>query len=351
MSRKTIPFFRAAPSLLLTLAAGAFPGWSPPLPAAPPADAPSTPATKVKINSNFWELNGKRANPGSRAEGLLLNVRMANAVFEDRNPATCPKGFDPEKNTDLFTSKVPDYVAHGVRAFTISLQGASPGYEKALNSAYEADGSLRPAYMARAARAIEACDRAGAVVILSCLSADQDQVLKDAEAVKKAVTGTASWIKDRGYTNVVLEVASDFISKGYDHASIRDPVAMAELIQAAKKAAPDLLVSASGGGGGRADRRILTAADFILLHFNNVPSERAMEKVAAASKVSKAIVVNEDSKTGEEGARALEAAVDSFASWGYSNPKRNQDYPFKFEGAADDPPVYAKFKELTTPEK
>ena len=48
-----------------------------------------------------------------------MNVRMVNAVFEDRNRPD----FDPEANTDEFIAQIPDYVAHGVRAFTLCLQG------------------------------------------------------------------------------------------------------------------------------------------------------------------------------------------------------------------------------------
>ena len=37
-----------------------------------------------------------------------------------------------------------------------------PGYEGALNSAFEPDGSLRDSYLRRVRRVIEACDRHGA---------------------------------------------------------------------------------------------------------------------------------------------------------------------------------------------
>jgi hypothetical protein len=307
------------------------------------------PQTTVKLRSGFWELNGKRTYAGSEAEGLLLNVRMVNATFEDRNPATCPKDFDPEKNTARFIDKLPDYVAHGVSAFTLSLQGGSPGYKGALNSAYERDGSLRPEYMARVARAIEACDRAGAAVILSCFYQEQDQVLENAGAVRRAVENTVDWLRARGYSNVILEIANEHPHPGFNHELIRDPDGVAGLVRFAREAAPGLLVSASGLGNGRLDHTVQSAASFILLHFNDTPVDAIQARVAAARKISKAIVCNEDRKTGAEGARALEAAVNAFASWGYMNRERNQCHPFRFEGAADDPVVYAKMKELTTP--
>jgi hypothetical protein len=72
--------------------------------------------TRVTIENGQWHINGRVTYPGTRAEGLLMNVRMVNAVFEDRRRAE----FDPEANTDRFLARMPDYAAHGVRAFTSS---------------------------------------------------------------------------------------------------------------------------------------------------------------------------------------------------------------------------------------
>ena len=80
-----------------------------------------TSRTRVSIRNGRWFLNDEVTYRGTKAEGLLMNVRMVNAVFEDRNRPD----FDPEANTDEFIAQIPDYVAHGVRAFTICLQGGS----------------------------------------------------------------------------------------------------------------------------------------------------------------------------------------------------------------------------------
>src|SRR5262249_28840074 len=94
--------------------------------------SPVKPQTKEAIVNGKWHLNGKVTYPGAKAEGLLMNVRMVNAIFEDQKR---PK-FDPEANTDRFLARIPDYAAHGVRTFTICLQGGMPGYEGAVNSAF-----------------------------------------------------------------------------------------------------------------------------------------------------------------------------------------------------------------------
>jgi hypothetical protein len=67
-----------------------------------------------------------------RIEGLLLNSRMVNGVFDDLNPQTrClwdyPNGpWDPQRNTREFVAAVPEWRQHGLLGFTINLQGGSP---------------------------------------------------------------------------------------------------------------------------------------------------------------------------------------------------------------------------------
>ena len=306
-------------------------------------------ATRIELDDKSWKINGELTYKGSWAEGLLLNVSMVNSTFEDRNPKTRPPGFDPDKNTEKFIARIPEYVSHGVLAFTLNLQGGSPGYSGALNSAFEPDGELRPQSLKRVERVVEACDRAGAGVILGCFHHEQDQVLEDAAAVMRAVAATASWIKKKRYTNVLLEIANEYPGPDFDHEVIQSIDGIRPLILLARQTPPGLLVSASGTGNGRSNHLVGMEADFILIHLDRVEEDDILRRVAAADKISKAIVCNRDARTGEEGASALEATVNALASWGYSNLKQNQHHPFKFEGVADDPVVYAKLKELTTP--
>ena len=130
---------------------------------------------RVAIVDGKWQIGGEVTHRGSRAEGLLMNVRMVNATFEDTNDATRPAGFDVEANTAAFIEQIPEYVAHGVRAFTLNLQGGMPNYQGAVNSAFEPDGSLRDPYLTRVRRVIDACAQHGAAVILGCYYQQQDQ--------------------------------------------------------------------------------------------------------------------------------------------------------------------------------
>jgi len=221
-------------------------------------------STTVSIAGSKWRLGGEVTYRGTKAEGLLMNARMVNAVFEDRGRPD----FDAEANTESFIARIPDYVAHGVRAFTLSLQGGDPDYEGAVNSAFDPDGSLRPAYLARVQRVVEASDRHGAVVILGCTYQRQDQILRDDRALRAGVANIARWIAANGFRNVVLEIANEFGHKGFDHRLLKTAAGQVELIRLANamggtprtawvcpraiwRASPTACCAA---GGGRTDR-------------------------------------------------------------------------------------------------
>ena len=302
------------------------------------------PRTRVSIRNGRWHLNDAITYRGAPAEGLLMNVRMVNAVFEDLNRSD----FDPEANADEFIAHVPEYVAQGVRAFTLCLQGGMPGYEGALNSAFRPDGSLRESYLRRVQRVIEACDRHGVVAILGCYYQRQDQVLTSDEAVRAGVVNAAKWIAQRGFTNVMMEIANEFGHGGFDHRLLRTAEGIAELIDLAKATSPGLLVSASGLGNGRLPERVARASDFLLIHFNNTPLEEIGARIGALTKFDKPIVFNEDDKVGDEGAKAAGVSVVHGASWGFMHVEVNQRFPFRFQGAADDPVVYAAIRRVTS---
>ncbi len=313
--------------------------------AASPQTPPAAGETRVSIVDGKWYINGDVTYPGTKAEGLLMNVRMVNATFEDRGRPE----FDVEANTAAFLAEVPDYAAHGVRAFTLCLQGGMPGYEGAVNSAFAPNGSLRQDYLQRIRRVIDACDRQGIVVILGCYYQRQSAILRDEKAVRTGLVNVVKWIRDSKLTNVVLETANEYPHGGFVHDVVRSPEGQADLLRLAKRTWPQLLVSASGYGDGKSHSQVIEAADFLLIHFNGTPVEKIPERIAALRKFGKPIACNEDDKTGRTAAKAAELCVENGASWGLMLKQINQYQPFAFHGAADDPLVYATLKELTTP--
>ena len=301
-------------------------------------------AARVVIRDGRWLINQRPTNPGSATEGLLMNVRMVNATFEDRGKPD----FDSQANTDRFIAHIPDYAAQGVNAFTLCLQGGMPGYEGAVNSAFEPDGSLRPAYLARVERVIRACDRHGVAIILGLYYQRQSAILRDETAVRAGVVNAASWVRERGFENVLLEIANEYPHKGFVHPLIRDAKGQASLIRLAKETAPGLLVSASGYGDGKVHAEVAEAADFLLPHWNGTPVERIPARVKELKRFGKPVVCNEDDKTGSNAVAAMRASIGSGAGYGLMLNKHNQTFPFRFDGAADDAVFYAELRKLTS---
>ncbi len=314
--------------------------------------------TKVSIDGTRWLINEKVINQDSPAEGLLMNVRMVNSIFEDDSQKIKEyySNFDPEENTNKFIERIPEYVEQGVNAFTICLQGGLPGYEGAINSAFNADGTLRDSYVNRAASVIKAADANGAVIILSCFYQRQhshERALVGKEAIKQAVVNVVQWISSNGFTNVVLEISNEYAHGGFrnwiDGDWLRSVDGQVELILLAKKENPNLLVTTSGMGSGTVEEPIIKVSDFLLIHYNNTPLSNIAEKVNQLKGYSKPIVCNEDDKIGHTGAMAAFLSVKAGAGWGLMHAPKNQAAPFEFEGANDDTDVYEMISLLTQP--
>ena len=316
--------------------------------------------THVSIIENKWYFNDQIINPGSPAEGLLMNVRMVNTTFEDRAQSKelelVMPGFNPEDNTNDFISKIPEYVASGVNAFTISLQGGYPLYEGAINTAFNSDGSLRENYLDRMERVIRACDDNNAAVIFSLFYQRQHShysALPGKDSIMKALENAVHWIKEKRFTNVVLEVTNEYDLSPFrnwiDGEWFMSEEGQIELMDRARQIYPELLISTSAEGNGLYHESLANTADFILIHFNVVDLEDIPVRINDLKKYNKPIVCNEDPKLGKKGAIAQALSVINGCGWGYMNNVVNQYIPFEFQGIEDDPEVYKMFKNLTTP--
>jgi hypothetical protein len=302
------------------------------------------PSTKLTITGSKWHLNGQPTYQGTAIEGQLLNVRMVNCIFEDETRAD----FDPNSNTQRFIAAIPKYASCGVKLFTVGLQGGLPGYEGAVNTAFEPDGSLKTGYMQRLGRVIEACDAEGVAVLVSLFYQRQDQHLQDEQAIRQAVSEAAAWLVQTGYANCAIEVANEFGHKGFTHAILRDPEGIAGLIRLAQgRVSGKIPVSASSLGNGRVPKEVAEAGDFVAPHFNDTPVELYAERIAALKPYGKPVLCNEDDKIGADGVAALRAAVTAGCSWGYMHVQHNQAYPFHYDGSGDDPQVYEEMRRLS----
>lgn len=296
--------------------------------------------TEVAIVGNAFHINGRptyegRVWQGHKIEGLLMNSRMVQGIFDDLNPETAGKWaypdtgkWDAERNTREFVAAMPAWREHGLLAFTINLQGGSPqGYSQDQpwhNSAIAPQGELRPEYMERLERIIDRADELGMVVILGLFYFGQDERLEDEAAVKRAVDRTIDWVFDHNYRNVLVEVNNECNIR-YEHA-ILQPDRVHELIERAKARTKDgrrLLVGTSYGGGTIPKENVVRSSNFLLLHGNGVKEpQRIAEMVRQSRKVAgyrpMPILFNEDDHFDfDQPDYNLRAAVSEYASWGY----------------------------------
>lgn len=310
----------------------------------PPASAGKARKTSVRIQADRFLINGRPTYEGRTfgkhsVEGLLLNSRMVQGLFDDRNPETVARWaypdtgrWDPERNTREFLAAMPEWRRHGLLAFTLNLQGGNPeGYSRDQpwhNSAIEADGSLRADYLNRLERILTRADELGMVAILGIFYFGQDQRLTNEAAVLKAVDNTVDWITGRRYGNVLIEVNNE-CNVRYDHPILK-PERVHELIERVRARSRarglPLLVSTSYGGGAIPRENVVRSADFLLLHGNGVGQpDRIREMVrktrAVAGYRPMPILFNEDDHFDfDKPDFNFLAAVSEYASWGYFDP-------------------------------
>ncbi len=308
--------------------------------------------TEVSIVGDAFHINGQptyagRTWQGHKIEGLLLNSRMVQGIFDDLNPETVSRWaypdtgrWDAERNTREFIDAMPSWRRHGLLAFTICLQGGSPqGYSREQpwhNSAINADGSLRPDYLARLARILDRADELGMVAIVGIFYFGQDQRLADEAAVKRAVDNTVDWVLDRGYRNVIIEVNNESNVR-YDHAILQPPRVheLIEQVQQRARSGRRLLVGTSYGGGTIPKENVVRSSDFLLIHGNGVKQPaRIREMVRQCREVPGyrplPILFNEDDHFDfDQADYNFKAALSEHASWGYF------DYRMADEGFDD----------------
>ena len=328
--------------------------------------------TAVSIQGEAWLINDKLTYAGQsfqdwRIEGLLLNSRMVNAIFDDENEHTrflwCypdTNRWDPARNTQECLAAMPAYRAHGLLGMTLNLQGGAPsGYYREPefraylaargvaitdeqlwagvpsplsqpwhNSAFDATGQLKQPYLDRLTQILDQADELGMVIILGLFYQGQDERLRDEAAVRHAVDAACQWVLAHGYTNVVIEINNECNTR-YEH-TILQPAQVHELIAQAKAITNNgrrLLVGTSYGGGGWIPSAAVAAvSDFLLVHGNGITDPREIANVvdrtrALATYTPKPILFNEDDHFDfDQPANNFTAALSRYASWGYFDP-------------------------------
>ncbi len=297
-------------------------------------------ATRVDVSGESFVVNGKLTYsdiPGShgRAHGLLMNARFIQGIFDDRAHRERfarfgMETYDPEANTDALIAALPQWYEHGLRAFTVGLQGGGPCFTirdlcSIDNNPFGEDGrSFDPSYEGRLDRLIQAADRLGMLVIVSYLYQGQALRLRDGRAVRNAIDTASAVLRNGGYTNVIVEVANEHtVGRFANHPLVSTKEGAAYLVDRTREKT-EMPVGCSGGGG-EASREVNEAADIILIHGNGCTRQQLYNtiKKARAWGMDKPIVCNEDSQCVGQ----LAVTYPNYASWGYYNNMTKQEPP------------------------
>ena len=314
--------------------------------------------TSVSIKGEKFYINGKPTYENREwkevsIEGLLMNARLVQGIFDDSNPKTV-NGFkypdtgiwDPDRNTREFVDAMSSWKNHGLLAFTLNMQGGSPlgyGNKGWKNTAYQKNGELKKAYIDRLKLILDEADRLEMVVILSYFYFGQDQHLENEEAVINAVDNITSWVLKKNYQNVIIELNNE-CNINYDHA-ILQPERVHELIDRVaqtKYRGRRLLVSTSYGGGTLPKENVVSSSDFILLHGNGMSDPARIPKLVEATRnvsgyTPKPILFNEDDHFDfDKPSNNFVEALKSYASWGYFDYRMGNE---SFENGFQSVPV------------
>ncbi len=315
---------------------------------------PSIRQTVVSLQGEDFCVNGCLTyagvyHAGWRIEGLLLNSRMVQGIFDDANADTqslwnYPDGpWDAARNTQAFIRNMPAWQAHGLNAFTLNLQGGSPfGYSREqpwINSAFTASGTLQPAYFTRLSQILDRADELGLVVILGLFYFGQFAHFTSERHIVHAVDNAVDWILAQGYTHVLIEIGNevDIVRTPYGYgASIVAAQRCHELIQRVqsrsmgkvRSPAGRLLVSTSLKGNSVPAANLMAQADFLLLHGNGVEDPDRIADMVRACRQAPAyrgqpILFNEDDHYRfQDPWNNMRAALSQHAGWGFFDYRR-----------------------------
>lgn len=292
--------------------------------------------TEIHIEGTRFFINGKPTYEGviyrgKPVEGLLLNSRMVQAIFDDENPATAVHWrypdtgrWDADRNTDEFCAMLPEYRRHGLLAVTVGLQGGGsiyepPVYGHYVNTAFAPDGRLKPAYADRLRRVLTAADAAGMVVIVNYFYWRQLHWLDGEPAILRATAEATDWLLRTGCRNILVDVMNEFRA-GDGLVESRGIHRLIEAVQQTTLDGRRLLASSSVHPENLLpDGRWQDIQDFYLPHGNNVDADglraelRRIKESEAYKRRPRPLLINEDSIHLD----SLDAAVDEYASWGY----------------------------------
>lgn len=293
--------------------------------------------TTLDIRDSRFFINDRPtyADLPEASHGLLMNARFIQGVFDDAaEPRRFARGgwneWDPERHTDELIASLPDWKAYGLLGFTVGFQGGGPFFttpnHTIANNPFGPTGDrLDPAYAGRMDRIIRAADELGMIVIVSLLYQGQVRHFADGPAIQNAVITGSRWLREAGYTNVIIEVANEHeVGDFGQHPLVCSEEGISALISTARRESGGL-PTCSSGGGGVLHPQVADASDVVMVHGNGLDRQSYHRFISTARErfPDKPVVCNEDS----ECYTRFDVAVRTGTSWGYYNNVTKQEPP------------------------
>lgn len=295
--------------------------------------------TRLQIIHDRFCVNGKLTyseypDCPAQYKGLLMNARFIQGIFDDKNGIEkyqrFGREFDPEKNTSALIASLPAWYEKGLRAITVGFQGGGPCFtisnDRICNAAFSEDGlSIDIVYLERMKKIILAADKIGMVVIVSYFYGAQTRFLKDDEAVINAVKTASKWLRQEGFTNVIIEIANEHNEGNYFiHPILYDGKGVIRLMEIARKESGGMPVGCSDLST-KYEHSVAEASDIIFIHGNNQSRQAFYQTIKMAKSIRpiRPIVCNEDSQSLSQ----MQVALDEGVSWGYYNNFTKQEPP------------------------
>jgi hypothetical protein len=249
------------------------------------------------------------------AQGKLMNIRLANALFLDE--WMHERAFDPEFNTDAVIQALDFYKSHGVLMINVSLQGAQAGYDKSVNgidrenayrlgpgrgayvSAFQPDGSLKPDWLARLERLLRAADQRGMFVNLMYFFHGQSGQFRSTAAIHNAAANITDWLIAHDFRNVIVDVANEYDLpgpqwdfKGYIPQNIIPLID--DVRERFKHASFTLPIGVSSDGRMRYPQSLQGQVDVLLIHGDGRDPREKARRVAELKDAQRPVLMTED---------------------------------------------------------
>lgn len=294
--------------------------------------------TTLTIDGRKFRINGKLTyaeipETKENLHGMLMNARFIQGLFDSKNPvflSRYQKTFDPDTNTKEMIEALPLWYEKGLRCITVGLQGGGSCFTvkgiNMQNNPFSLDGKeTDPQYLKRLDQIITACDALGMVVIVSYFYGMNTKDLIGAEPILNIVRNMSKFLREKAYTNVIIEVANEYnLSCFADHPIIKEPQGMVALMEIAREYSGGMPVGCSPSGG-NLDQEVCQGSDVVLLHGNGQSRGKLYNLIQKAREFSgeKPIVINEDSQALGQ----LTVCEELATSWGYYNNMTKQEPP------------------------